>query len=330
MVDTQAVSRSNSGNGFFQGMLITELETIPQLTEENHSIWKDKITALLKLRGVLKAMDNPNIPLGESDNAELVMLLLSKMDSVTHNNVVMAENRDLAQRIWLSIKERFASSQSSNHATMFNDFLYAKYHDQEISRGRDQASTRQIMHSDKELDVEFVCNHLIQFNNESKAHLEKRELPLKQCYCLQKINHLERDKEAIKTTVKPIPLRDVAADITIQRKTRTTAVTTAGICIPKALQIGGKEKPKENYFMSLLTRWIESGDPKHRIILDSGASVSEIQIRTLLVKANRFHIKTWPRKSPLQNFHFKTRISQLAPICPHPPLRNYLAPNSPF
>ncbi|KNZ61861.1 hypothetical protein VP01_13494g1, partial [Puccinia sorghi] len=32
---------------------------------------------------------------------------------------------------------------------------------------------RQIMHSDKDLKVEFVCNHLTQFNNEAKA--ETRE-----------------------------------------------------------------------------------------------------------------------------------------------------------
>ena len=104
----------NAGNGFRQAMLKMALEKILQLTEENYSIWKDKMTALLKLRGALNTLENSNIPLGESENAELVMLLLSKMDSVTHNNVVTAKNQDLVQKIWLSIKERFSSSQSSN------------------------------------------------------------------------------------------------------------------------------------------------------------------------------------------------------------------------
>lgn len=86
------------------------------------------MTALLKLWGVLKALENPTITLGEPDNTELVcMLLLSKMDSMKHNNVVMTNNQDLAQKIWLSIKEKFASSQSSNWAQMFNDFLYFKF-----------------------------------------------------------------------------------------------------------------------------------------------------------------------------------------------------------
>ncbi|PLW06338.1 hypothetical protein PCANC_26456 [Puccinia coronata f. sp. avenae] len=92
-------------NGFRQAMLKTALETIPQLTEENYSIWKDKLMALLKLRGVLNTLNNADVPLGESDNAELTLLIISKMESVTHNNVVTAKNRDSAQKLWASIKE---------------------------------------------------------------------------------------------------------------------------------------------------------------------------------------------------------------------------------
>ena len=104
----------NARNGFRQAMLKTALETIPQLTEQNYSIWKDKMTALLKLRGVLAALNNSNVPLGELDNAELTLLIISKMDSVTHNNFFTADNRNLAQKLWSSIKEQFASSQASN------------------------------------------------------------------------------------------------------------------------------------------------------------------------------------------------------------------------
>ena len=95
-------------------MLKTALETIPQLTEENYSIWKDKMTALLKLRGVFARLNQLVIPLGESDNAELTLLIISKMDSVTHNNVVTANNRESAQKLWHTIKEQFSLSQASN------------------------------------------------------------------------------------------------------------------------------------------------------------------------------------------------------------------------
>jgi hypothetical protein len=108
-------------------MLKTALEKIPQLMKENYSIWKVKMTALLKLRGVLNALNNADVPLGELDNAELTLLIISKMDSVTHNNVVTADNCNSAQKLWAFIKEQFALSQASNQARIFNNFLYVKF-----------------------------------------------------------------------------------------------------------------------------------------------------------------------------------------------------------
>ncbi|KNZ50330.1 hypothetical protein VP01_4489g2 [Puccinia sorghi] len=284
-----------ANDGFRQAMLKTALETIPQLTEKNYSIWRDKITALLKL--------------WETINAELVMLLLSKMDSVTHNSVVTAENRDLAQKLWLSIKESFASLQSSNRARIFNKFLYVKFHedavetfvtdikvaikklvDVGINLPQDilaylvlfkfpssmQTLKHQIMHSDKELDVSFVCNHLIQFKNESMktpststeaalfSEKGKRSKPLgndrqsnsstgsKRCKSgfhnpKQDANHSSENCWHLHPDKAPEWWRESQAQW-------------------KA------SKEKENYFMSLLTLWIESGNPRGQIILDSGAS----------------------------------------------------------
>ncbi|KNZ52978.1 hypothetical protein VP01_337g5 [Puccinia sorghi] len=48
------------------------------------------------------------------------------------NNVGTAENRDLAQKLWLSIKECFASLQSLNRACIFNDFLYVKFQEDAV------------------------------------------------------------------------------------------------------------------------------------------------------------------------------------------------------
>ncbi|KNZ51215.1 hypothetical protein VP01_4044g2 [Puccinia sorghi] len=56
--DAKALTTVGSNDGFRQAMLKTALDTIPQLTEENYSIWKDKMTALLKLRGVLKSIND--------------------------------------------------------------------------------------------------------------------------------------------------------------------------------------------------------------------------------------------------------------------------------
>ena len=164
------------------------------------------MTALLKLRGVLTALNNVDVPLGDSDNAELILLLISKIDSVTHNNVVTEENRDSAQKLWMLIKEWFSSSQASNQAQIFNDFLYVKFQEDSVKAFVTDIKVPikkllnvginlpqdilaylvlfkfpillhtlklQIMHSNKELNVRFVCNHLIQFKNESKAETKE-------------------------------------------------------------------------------------------------------------------------------------------------------------
>ncbi|KNZ60394.1 hypothetical protein VP01_1560g7 [Puccinia sorghi] len=139
-------SNSAGADGLRQAMLKMALKTIPQLTEENYSIWKDKMTVLLKLRGVLNTLNNLTTFLGDANNAELTMLFLAKMDSMTHNNVITANNSESAQRIWLAIKERFASSQASNHALILNHFLHLPNSLQTLKV--------QIMHSDKELNVD--------------------------------------------------------------------------------------------------------------------------------------------------------------------------------
>ncbi|KNZ53975.1 hypothetical protein VP01_3087g3 [Puccinia sorghi] len=192
--------------GFRQAMLKTALETIPQLTEENYPICKDKMEALLELRGLLTTLNSDARALFADDNAELKLLLISKMDSVTHNNVVSSDNRDSAKALRKSIRERFASSQSSNRARVFNNFLYLVLKEENIEQfvtetkiaikklvdvGIDlpqdvlaylilfkfpatlHSLKRQVMHSDKELNVQFVCNHLIQYKNEAKVETKE-------------------------------------------------------------------------------------------------------------------------------------------------------------
>ncbi|KNZ54967.1 hypothetical protein VP01_2804g1 [Puccinia sorghi] len=297
------LAKSTKNNGFRQAMLKAALHTTPQLTDENYSVWKDKMSGLLELRGVLDALKSPNTALTNNENAELKLLLISKMDTVTHNNFINADNRNSAKEIWKSVKERFASSQSSNRARIFNDFLYLTFKEDAVDSfitefrvsikkmidvGIDlpqdilaylvlfkfpaslQLLKRQIMHSDKDLKVEFVCNHLTQFNNEAKAKTRDKgpseaALPVK-----------TRDQATIKKVL------DAQRVLTIPSKTPITRVMLAGIYIRKRRRTGGvkirkkgksnKDKNQVNYYMSLVMLWINPGDPKSRIILNSGAS----------------------------------------------------------
>ncbi|KNZ47138.1 hypothetical protein VP01_664g5 [Puccinia sorghi] len=66
MAEAMPLDIGACSDGFWQVLLKTALEKIPQLTEENYSIWKDKMTELLKLWVVLKAINDTETPLEES------------------------------------------------------------------------------------------------------------------------------------------------------------------------------------------------------------------------------------------------------------------------
>ncbi|KNZ61862.1 hypothetical protein VP01_13494g2 [Puccinia sorghi] len=67
------------------------------------------MSGLLELRGVLDALESPVTALTTDENAELKLLLISKMDSVMHNNVINADNRKSVKEIWKSISCIFPS-----------------------------------------------------------------------------------------------------------------------------------------------------------------------------------------------------------------------------
>jgi hypothetical protein len=98
------MSGTSTSDRFLQAMLKSALNTIPQLTEENYSIWMDKMMALLELRGVLNTLQSSSTTstLATGINADIKLLIISKMDSVTHNNIVTAENRGSA-KLWKAI-----------------------------------------------------------------------------------------------------------------------------------------------------------------------------------------------------------------------------------
>ena len=57
------------------------------------------------------------------DNLAMRAIILSKLESTTHNNVVTSKKINDAKRLWHNIQNKFASSQAVNCARIFNDFL---------------------------------------------------------------------------------------------------------------------------------------------------------------------------------------------------------------
>ncbi|KNZ58905.1 hypothetical protein VP01_1836g6 [Puccinia sorghi] len=292
-IATEAMPGLSNNNVFRQAMLKAGLDQIPQLTEENFSIWKDKMSALLKLRGVLTKLESPdNIALDADMDAELTFLIILKIDSVVAGlQINRAETAPIQPR-WLTSLDRctptcseprysvthnnvdhFASLQASNRAQIFNEFLYIKFKEETVETfimevkfsikklvdvGIDlpqdilaylilfkfpdlmQALKRQVMHSDKELTVEFKFQKAESSGNVGKRCKTRYHNPK------QNSNHDADSCWHLHPERAPEWWRDAQAKWEASKRT--------------------------NYFMSLVTLWIESGSHDSKIILDSGSS----------------------------------------------------------
>jgi hypothetical protein len=199
-------------------------------------------------------------------NAELILLIISKIDGVMHNNVVTADNRTSAKSLWKAITDRFASSQASDRAQIFNKFLSIKFKEDLVESfvmevkvsikklvdvGIDlpqdilaylllfkfpdslQSLKQQIMHSDKDLLVEFVCNHLNQFNNENKAEFKESSSTTHAALCLAKGKHPNNQNQKIQEIGAP-------RDIKISNRMSIMTQNPVAISIRTELLNGGE------------------------------------------------------------------------------------------
>ncbi|KAI7965150.1 hypothetical protein MJO29_003248 [Puccinia striiformis f. sp. tritici] len=309
---------SSNSNGLRQAMLKTALETTPQLLEENYSIWKDKMTALLELRGVLEKLEanEPDSPPLEAEiNAELKQLFISKIDSATHSNVVSTENRSSAKALWKAIKDRFASDESSNRARIFNEFLYVKFKEDQIEAfvtdikvaikklvdvgielPQDilaylilfklpdtlQLLKQQIMHSDKALTVQFVCNHLTQFHNENRADTKESSSSNQAALVSTRNQRSHRNNEnrggQAASGANGGPKRCTTGYHNPKQDANHPSDDCWHLHPDKApewwreAQAKWQANKNVNYYMSLITLWTNTDNPRSKIILDSGAS----------------------------------------------------------
>lgn len=309
----QAVAQSRPQDGFRQAMLKTALDTTPQLTEDYYQVWRDKMTAILDLRGLLTSLEDEKRALFAEDDAELRLLLISKMDSSTHNNVVNPENRGSAKALWRAIKERFASSQAANRARIFNLFLYLEFQEEAVEDFVTEAKVlikrmlevgidlpqdilaylilfkfpdglqllkKQLMHSDKELSVEFICNHLIQHSNEHRA--ERREGASEAALATTWAQPRPRAPPNQGPPLNHQPSgRSYPRCSNGRHNPRLDHSHTQAECwhenpsaAPDWWRSGRRkgDKSNTNYFLSLISLWIDAGDPRSRLILDSGSS----------------------------------------------------------
>ena len=81
------------------------IEALPVLTKENFSTWRTRITALFKPSGLKDQILDFQPALAKNDNTILCAIILAKLSTTTHNNVVNSANEDNAIELWKSIQK---------------------------------------------------------------------------------------------------------------------------------------------------------------------------------------------------------------------------------
>ncbi|PLW49959.1 hypothetical protein PCASD_01262 [Puccinia coronata f. sp. avenae] len=135
-----------------------------------------------------------------------------------------------------------------------------------------------ISNSDKDLSVEFVCNHLIQFSNKSKAEI-KDSAPTNQASLFSNKNktHSKEEKSSNNSPSNPPKQCTTGRHLSSQdhNHTEDNCWHVHPEKAPKwwqEAQAKWKASKSDNYFMLLVTLWIKNGDNRSKIFLDSGSS----------------------------------------------------------
>jgi hypothetical protein len=132
------------------------------------------------------------------------------------------------------------------------------------------------MHSDKELNVKSVCNHLIQFNNKSRAETKETPSSITEAALFSQTGKPPKSRGSGPTQTA---LKRCKSSYHNPKQDQNHTSNDCWHLHPNKVPEWWREsqtqwkasKEKEGYFMSLLTLWVELGDPKSRIILDSSA-----------------------------------------------------------
>ncbi|KNZ52391.1 hypothetical protein VP01_3598g1 [Puccinia sorghi] len=182
-------------------ILKTAIEAIPLLTNNNYTLWKNRVENLLDLQDLRVALTSSTGVLSSLEDVQLQTILTSKLESSIYTNVITHDNEQSAQNIWKSISEHFASSQASNCTRVFNAVLHVQFNPNYVQDLITQVKTsisrlhevgidlpkdiipylilhklpasmtdisQQITHSDKPITAKLVLDHLRLYANDQQ------------------------------------------------------------------------------------------------------------------------------------------------------------------
>ncbi|KNZ45380.1 hypothetical protein VP01_818g5 [Puccinia sorghi] len=182
-------------------ILKTAIEAIPLLTQDNYTLWKNRVENMLDLQELLTPLTSPTGVLSASEDVQLRTILTSKLESTIHANVITHDNEKSSKKIWKSISDYFASSQASNRARVFNAVLHIQFNPNDVQDFITQVKSalsrlhevgidlpkdiiaylilhklpptminisQQITHSDKPITADLVLDHLCLYANDQQ------------------------------------------------------------------------------------------------------------------------------------------------------------------
>ncbi|OAV86282.1 hypothetical protein PTTG_29986, partial [Puccinia triticina 1-1 BBBD Race 1] len=183
-------------------ILKTAIEAIPLLTQDNYTLWRNRVENMLDLQGLRTALTMENGTLTASEDIQLCTIITSKLDSTIHPNVINHDNKKQAREIWKSILDYFASTKPANRARVFNELLDLIFNVNDVQGFITAVKTinsrlfeigidlpkdlvayihlkklpvaltnisQQITHSDKDLTSDLVLDHLRLYHNDQTA-----------------------------------------------------------------------------------------------------------------------------------------------------------------
>lgn len=94
---------AGAADSFHQVALKASVDAIPPLNEENYSIWRDKMLMLFDLKDIKDAIIWNAGQMSVKQDREIRPIILSKLDSTTHANVVNSTNITSSKLLWAKI-----------------------------------------------------------------------------------------------------------------------------------------------------------------------------------------------------------------------------------
>ncbi|KNZ46338.1 hypothetical protein VP01_734g4 [Puccinia sorghi] len=182
-------------------ILKTAIEAIPLLTQDNYTLWKNRVENMLDLQELLTPLTSPTGVLSSYEDVQLRTILTSKLESTIHANVITHDNEKSSKKIWKSISDYFASSQASNPAQVFNAVLHIQFNPNDVRDFINQVKSalsrlhevgidlpkdiiaylilhklppsminisQQITHSEKPITTDLVLDHLCLYSNDQQ------------------------------------------------------------------------------------------------------------------------------------------------------------------